>query len=50
MNAELERLIAAARGIMMTPAEREEQRRSFAYGNDGPLEPAGYARDDRPGG
>lgn len=29
----LDRLIEAARKVQMTPAEREAQRRSFAYGN-----------------
>lgn len=33
MNAELEKLIDRARGVKMTDAQREEQRRSFAYGN-----------------
>ncbi len=32
-ESELERLIAAARARTMTPAEREEQRRSFVHGN-----------------
>lgn len=32
-NANLEYLLEKARGVSMTPAEREEQRRSFAYGN-----------------
>lgn len=30
---ELERLIERTRHVVMTPTEREEQRRSFAYGN-----------------
>lgn len=30
---ELDELIAAARKIVPTPQEEEEQRRSFAYGN-----------------
>lgn len=29
----LENLIAAARNVIPTPQEQEEQRRSFAYGN-----------------
>ena len=33
MNAELERLIEVAKRIKPTPEHREEQRRSFAYGN-----------------
>jgi hypothetical protein len=33
MNAELERLIEIAKRITPTPEHREEQRRSFAYGN-----------------
>jgi hypothetical protein len=33
MNAELERLIEVAKRITPTPEHREEQRRSFAYGN-----------------
>jgi hypothetical protein len=33
MSTELEQLIAAARRVTMTPEEKEEQRRSFAYGN-----------------
>jgi hypothetical protein len=33
MSTELEQLIAAARRVTMTPQEKEEQRRSFAYGN-----------------
>jgi hypothetical protein len=33
MSKELERLIELARGHEMTPAEREEQVRSFAFGN-----------------
>lgn len=33
MNANLQRLIDAARGRGMSPAEQEAQRRSFAYGN-----------------
>lgn len=32
-NKELYQLIDKARRIRMTPADREEQRRSFAYGN-----------------
>ena len=33
MSDELEELIAAARSVQSTPRQREEQRRSFAYGN-----------------
>ncbi len=33
MGKNLERLLEKARGVRMTPAETEEQRRSFAYGN-----------------
>ena len=33
MPSELRELIEAARNVETTPAEREEQRRSFAYGN-----------------
>lgn len=33
MNAPLQKLIDAARGHTMSPAEQEAQRRSFAYGN-----------------
>jgi hypothetical protein len=33
MPEELKRLVEAAREVKMSPAEREEQRRSFAYGN-----------------
>jgi hypothetical protein len=33
MNNELDQLIAAARRATMTAQEKEEQRRSFAYGN-----------------
>jgi len=33
MNEELERLIEVAKRIKPTPEHREEQRRSFAYGN-----------------
>lgn len=32
-DRDLAALIERARSIEMTPAEREEQRRSFAYGN-----------------
>jgi hypothetical protein len=31
--ADLDELIARARSYEMTPSEREQQRRSFAYGN-----------------
>jgi len=33
MTDELERLLALVKGTQMTPAQQEEQRRSFAYGN-----------------
>ena len=33
MSGELEKLLAAAKKHVLTPAEKEEQRRSFAYGN-----------------
>jgi hypothetical protein len=33
MSEELERLIAVAKRVTPTPEHREEQRRSFAYGN-----------------
>jgi len=33
MNKKLEFLLEQAKKIEMTPAEQEEQRRSFAYGN-----------------
>jgi hypothetical protein len=33
MNASLQRLIALASKVEMTPQERERQRRSFAYGS-----------------
>jgi hypothetical protein len=33
MNEKLEFLLKQAKKIEMTPAEQEEQRRSFAYGN-----------------
>lgn len=33
MSKELEKLIEAARAREFTPGEREEQRRSFAFGN-----------------
>lgn len=33
MNKSLERLIALADKVQMTPQERERQRRSFAYGS-----------------
>lgn len=32
-DTDLDKLIEAARGIKMTKAQREAQRRSFAYGN-----------------
>ncbi len=32
-ETDLDRLIAAARAVRMTPEEQERQRRSFAYGN-----------------
>jgi len=33
MSKELEKLLEDARSVQMTPAQKEEQRRSFAYGN-----------------
>ena len=33
MSDELSRLLEMARRVQMTPAQEEEQRRSFAYGN-----------------
>jgi hypothetical protein len=33
MSDELEKLLAAAKGRMLDLSEKEEQRRSFAYGN-----------------
>ncbi len=33
MPNELKQLIEKARGVKMTPEDRERQRRSFAYGN-----------------
>jgi hypothetical protein len=33
MNDSLQRLIALAEKVQMTPEERERQRRSFAYGS-----------------
>jgi hypothetical protein len=33
MGEELERILAKARRFTMSATEREEQRRSFAYGN-----------------
>jgi hypothetical protein len=33
MNDELAALLEAARGVEITPEHREEQRRTFAYGN-----------------
>ena len=33
MSHTIEQLIAAAKAVTPTPAEREEMRRSFAYGN-----------------
>ena len=33
MSTELENLIEWARKVRMSPEEKEEQRRSFAYGN-----------------
>ena len=33
MSRELEYLIERARNVKMSPQEKEEQRRSFAYGN-----------------
>jgi hypothetical protein len=33
MTKHLEELLEAAKKIVLTPQEKEEQRRSFAYGN-----------------
>ena len=33
MTKELDQLLEAARGFVLTPEEKERQRRSFAYGN-----------------
>jgi hypothetical protein len=33
MGEELQKLIEIAKGVAVTPEHREEQRRSFAYGN-----------------
>lgn len=33
MSGELEKLLVAAKQHALTPTEKEEQRRSFAYGN-----------------
>jgi hypothetical protein len=33
MSASISRLIELAKAVKVTPEEREEQRRSFAYGN-----------------
>ncbi|NQW50113.1 MAG: hypothetical protein HQ465_02620 [Rhodospirillales bacterium] len=33
MNVNLEFLLEQAKKVKMTPAQQEEQRRSFAYGN-----------------
>lgn len=33
MPQTLEQMIEAARSVVMTPEQREKQRRSFAYGN-----------------
>jgi hypothetical protein len=33
MNTNLQELLAHAKKVTMTPEEREQQRRSFAYGN-----------------
>jgi hypothetical protein len=33
MGEELQKLIEIAKGVIVTPEHREEQRRSFAYGN-----------------
>lgn len=35
MADELKKLIELARTVQMTPAQQEQQRRSFAYGNAG---------------
>lgn len=33
MTKELEELLDAAKKVVLTPEQKEEQRRSFAYGN-----------------
>lgn len=33
MTSKIEELLEAAKAVKMTPEEKEEQRRSFAYGN-----------------
>ncbi len=33
MTRDLQNLLAAARNVVLTPEEKEQQRRSFAYGN-----------------
>ncbi len=33
MSEQLQKLIDASRGLQMSAAEKEQQRRSFAYGN-----------------
>ncbi|TEU11352.1 MAG: hypothetical protein E3J21_23820 [Anaerolineales bacterium] len=33
MNKELEELLERSKAVVMTPEQREEQRRGFAYGN-----------------
>ena len=33
MSEELKRLLEVAKTVRMTPEQKEEQRRSFAYGN-----------------
>ena len=35
MADELKKLVELARTVQMTPAQQEQQRRSFAYGNAG---------------
>lgn len=44
MSEDLKELLEAARLVEMTPEEREEQRRSFAYGNSH-IENARITRD-----
>jgi hypothetical protein len=33
MTGDLEHLLEAAKNVVLTPEEKEQQRRSFAYGN-----------------
>lgn len=44
MSATMDELLQTARTYRMTPAEQEEQRRSFAYGNAA-IENAHITRD-----